>query len=201
MTLLEKIKADEYILQAVKKRKRKAQKTLCIYTAIAFALAVLVCILAEATLFGWVIALLCATAVSAVIWLLYARGKREERVFVGKIERLEEDRKIVPQKGTAFFGRLPSKLVEVHELVILITDERQASQVIFCPRQYEKILEIGDTLLCHSALPYPALLSNPTKCICMHCGTMQSSEHSSCITCGATMYSVLQLSKQGELQD
>ena len=96
-------------------------------------------------------------------------------------------------EGTILFARTHLYLNEERELIIAITAENGETQVIFCPPQYEKVLQIGDTVLCHSALPYPAHMSNPTKCICMHCGTMQASENTSCIHCGATVYSVYSL--------
>ena len=187
--ILEKIKADPYIMKAIKHRRKNTLKGFCIYALFAFAFAILLCLSANSYAFGWIVSLLCAAmAVSVPAFYLLRKGK-EAKIFVGKIERREEDRKIIPQKGTGAFGRSMLKTAEVYELIIAIKDDNQVTQVIFCPSRYEKIMDIGDTILCHSALPYPAHLSNPTKCICMHCGTMQASENSSCITCGASVYS------------
>lgn len=192
--LIEKIKADSHIIQAIKTNKNQAYRKLCICAFFIFIFAILLCISAKFNVWGWIITLLCAfAAVSVPIFLLMR--KKEAKIFVGKIQRMEENRKIVPQKGTGAFGRTMLKTAEVYELLVAITNEKQETEVIFCPPQYEKILKIGDTLLTHSALPYPAHLSNPTKCICMHCGTMQASENLTCITCGANIYSIYQLTK------
>ena len=192
--LIEKIKADSHIIQAIKTNKNQAYRKLCAYALLVFAVAILLCLSAKLNAFGWLITLLCAVmAVAAPVFFLVR--KKEAKIFVGKIERMEENRKIVPQKGTGAFGRTMLKTAEVYELLVAITNEKQETEVIFCPSQYEKILKIGDTLLTHSALPYPAHLSNPTKCICMHCGTMQASENLTCITCGANIYSIHQLTK------
>ena len=178
----------------MKRRDKKERITLVVYAAVVLYIALAVYFLAELEFWGWIITLLSSIAL-IVIPVIFLRYKRKIKIFYGKIERIEEDRKIVPQKGTGAFGSLNSKTAEVYELLIAITDENQATQVIFCPSQYEKLLKVGDVLLCHSALPYPAHLSNPTNCICMHCGTMQASENLTCITCGANIYSLYTLTK------
>ena len=194
--LIEKIKADLHIIQVIKANKKQAYRKLCICAFFIFVFAILLCISAKFNALGWIITLLCAfAAVSVPIFFLMR--KKEAKIFVGKIERMEENREIVPRKGSgAIFGTSHKyALDEVYKLLIAITNENQETEVIFCSPQYEKILKIGDTLLTHSALPYPAHLSNPTKCICMHCGTMQDSENSTCITCKANIYSIHQLTK------
>ena len=194
--LIEKTKADSRIIQVIKANKKQAYRKLCAYALLVFAVAILLCLSAKLNAFGWLITLLCAVmAVAAPVFFLVR--KKEAKIFVGKIERMEENREIVPRKGSgAIFGTSHKyALDEVYKLLIAITNENQETEVIFCSPQYEKILKIGDTLLTHSALPYPAHLSNPTKCICMHCGTMQASENLTCITCGANIYSIHQLTK------
>ena len=193
--LLEKMKTDAYIIQALKAKHKKTRKSLLIYAAVVFLFAIVLCFSAKWGELGWFIALFCA-AIATLLPLCFLHYKKSEpKIFCGNITRMEEDRKIVPQKGTGAFGRGQLRTTEVYELLVAITNEKGETQVIFCPPQYEKICKVGDTLLCHSALPYPAHLSNPTTCICMHCGTMQASENTTCITCKAKIYS-LHTSKQ-----
>ena len=190
--LLEKMKTDTRVTQAIKAKKKQAQKKLFMYAAGVFVFALLLCVLAEFNILAWIITwIIAATAIVVPFFVLMKKAALQE-IFWGKIARMEEDREIVPRKGSgAAFGTSHKyALAEVYKLLVAITDDGGATKVIFCPPQYEKVFEIGDTLLYHSALPYPAHLSNPTKCICMHCGTMQSSENSACITCGADMYSL-----------
>ena len=186
--LLEKLGADARITQAVKKTRKQGYLKLGIYGAFVLALAVILPFACKLDAWGWGISLFIAAL--AILLPLFVYIKKKPQIFCGKVEKMEEDRKVVPQKGTAAFGRFHMHTAEVYQLVIAITDESHGMQVLYCPSQYEKIIAIGDTLLYHSALPYPAHLSNPTKCICMHCGTMQSSSNQACITCGADLYTV-----------
>ena len=188
--ILARMRRDGRVVRAIKERHRAVRRGLFLYAVTAFVIALLVCLSAELQLLGWCVTwLLAAAAVLVPLYLLH-RAQKRPKVLVGKITRMEEDRKIVPQRGSEMFGRFHARTEEVHRLLIALTDERGRTEVIFCPAQHEKILKVGDTLLCHAALPYPAHLSNPTKCICMHCGTMQASENRTCITCGACIYSL-----------
>ena len=188
--ILERMKNDAHIKEAIHQKKKATRKTLFLYSAVVVAFAFLLCFLASFDAWGWVVTWgIAAIVIALLVFFLYHK-QNDPKIFVGKITRMEEDRKIVPQKGTGAFGRGHLRTAEVYELLVAITDESGATQVIFCPPQYEKVLKLGDKLLCHSLLPYPAHLSNPTKCICMHCGTMQAAENTACITCGASIYSL-----------
>ena len=186
------MKNDAHIKEAIHQKKKATRKTLFLYSAVVVAFAFLLCFLASFDAWGWVITWgIAAIVIALLVFFLYHK-QNDPKIFVGKIQRMEENREIVPRKGSgAIFGTSHKyALDEVYKLIIAITDENQETQVIFCPPQYEKVLKLGDTLLCHSLLPYPAHLSNPTKCICMHCGTMQAAENATCITCGANIYSL-----------
>jgi hypothetical protein len=161
-----------------------------IYAAFLAVYALLLCILLKFTLTGWLVSWSIASAAIGIPFYILRRKMKNQKIFWGTIERIEEDREIVPRKGSgAVFGTSHKySLAEVYKLVIVITDENGASHIIYCPAQYEKILQTGDTLLYHSALPYPAHLSNLTKCICMHCGRMQAAEKHTCYECGAELY-------------
>lgn len=191
--LIQKMHTDARILQAVKESRKGSYKSFFIYCFLVLGFTTVICLWSKFEVWGFIASYLLAFALIAVSFVFFRRHKSKAKVFWGKIVRMEEDRKIVPRKGTILFARTHLYLNEERELIIAITAENGETQVIFCPPQYEKVLQIGDTVLCHSALPYPAHMSNPTKCICMHCGTMQASKNTSCIHCGATVYSVYSL--------
>ena len=188
----EKMKKDEHIAKAIRQKRKRAYKRFFLFSAGIVVVAVTLGLLAQFRLLGWLITLLCTALVIALLLYVLVMRSGRGRVFCGKIAKMETEREIVPRKGSgAVFGTSHKyALDEVYELYIAVQNEEGATEVIICPPQYEKLLEIGDTLLCHSLLPYPAHLSNPTKCICMHCGTMQSAENKTCITCGAEIYSL-----------
>lgn len=188
----EKMKKDAHIIRALKERKNSVRKQFWMWAGVILVFALLLCVLAKFSLLGWIVTLLSAAVAVCVLAFVFSRCTKKAEIFLGKITRMEEDREIVPRKGSgAVFGTSHKYLLaEVYELLVAITDEKGETQVISCPPQHEKLLQIGDTLVCHSLLPYPAHLSNPTKCICMHCGTMQSAENPTCITCGADVYSI-----------
>ena len=190
--IIEKMKRDSRIATATKEKHKKGQREYFIYAAAVFVLPLLYALLAKLSLTGWIICAAIGILAAAVPYLVLRRVRKKPKIFIGKIVRMEEDREIVPRKGSgAVFGTSHKySLAEVYELVVAVENESGETQVIFCPPQYETVLKIGDTLLIHPDLPYPAHLSNPTKCICMHCGTTQSAENPTCITCGADMYSV-----------
>ena len=188
--ILEKIKYDQHIIRAIKEKQKQKRKKLWVYAAAVMVFILLLGLVAQFSLRTWIIALAVALAAAFIPFCFVCRDGRKEKVFMGKIEKIEAYRRTVPQKGTGAFGLFHNRVVEVYELVIAITDDRGETRVIFCPPQHEIVLKVGDILLTHSKLPYPAHMSNPTKCICMHCGTMQSAENESCITCGADMYSL-----------
>ncbi len=187
--IFEKMKTDAHIAQAIKQKRKKMYIGLFVYAAVVLYVTLTACFLAEFETFGWLVTLLLAVALIVVPFVLL-HHTRKTKIFCGRVERIEEDRKIVPQKGTGAFGGRNLHTAEVRELLIAVTDENGETQVIFCPAQYEKAVKIGDVLLIHSALPYPAHLSNASQCICMHCGTMQASENTACITCKADIYSL-----------
>jgi len=188
--IIEKMKRDSRIATATKEKHKKGQREYFIYAAAVFVLPLLYALLAKLSLTGWIICAAIGILAATVPYLVLRRLRKKPKIFIGKIERMEEKRETVPKPGTGVFGRLPMGLAEVYDLVVGVTDEKGTMQAIFVSPQYETVLKIGDTLLIHPDLPYPAHLSNPTKCICMHCGTMQSAENPTCITCGADMYSV-----------
>ena len=193
--MVNKLKADPRVAQAINASYAQKRKKLLLYAIAVLAFALLLCLLAS---FGTVecvitFALAAVAVIIPVLLLRYKRGR--ETVILGTVERIEENREIVPQKGSGVFGGNHVRTAEIYRLLVAITDEKGLTQVIFCPPQYEKLIKVGDTLLWHSALPYPAHLSNLTSCICMHCGTMQDANSRTCINCGATLYNFYSVTK------
>ncbi len=188
--LLEKMKSDIYVRNAISAKYKKAQRSIRIFAIALMAYALLICVLLKFTFLGWAITWMAVAAIIAIPFYVLRRKTKTQRFFWGRIQRIEEDRETVPRKGSgAVFGTSHKHAVtEVYKLVVIVTDQSGAPHIIYCPAQYEKILQPGDTLLYHSALPYPAHLSNLTKCICMHCGTMQATEKHTCYECGADLY-------------
>ena len=193
--IIEKLTRDARVLEVTAKKQRKVLVWLALAIASVYLVAILLCLAVEAEAPLFITALALVTAAAAVSVCVFVRLAKKPKIFIGKITRIETERKIVAQKGTGAFGRLPMRTAEVYELVIAIENEKKETRVIFCPAQHEAVLKVGDTLLTHTALPYPAHLSNPTKCICMHCGTMQSAENERCITCGADLYTLFSVKK------
>lgn len=187
--LSKKIEADPYIARTVAHKKRRLRKKLLLCAAVIFYIALTFGFLSKCGLLEWIGIILLSITVSLLPFGV-ARRKIKPKILLGKVTKMEEEWKRVPRKGTGAFGSLHRYTEEVRELHILVTDENGNMEVIFLPSQYEKIIQHGDVLLYHSLLDYPAHLSNPTKCICMHCGTMQASENLSCITCHAVIYSL-----------
>ena len=188
--ITEKMKHDLHIAQAIRGKRRQMRKKFLCAAAILFAFALFISLASHLTAVGWLITWSITVLVLAAAFFSVERYARRARLFLGRIERIDEDRSIVPTKGNERFSRFQERETDVSAIIVGIMNEQGDAQVITLPPQYEKLLTIGDTLFLHSALPYPAHLSHPTQSICMHCGTMQSSENESCITCGADMYSV-----------
>lgn len=193
--LLRRIKADTRIGQAMAAKRKEKRKWLFAYAVIVFVFASLLCLLASFDAVTACVTMLLAVLAAVLPACVLHHVQKEPKIFLGKISRIEENRKIVPRKGTGAFGFLNSGTCEVYDLLVAITADDGTTQVIFCSPQYEKILKTGDTLLCHSVLPYPAHLSHITQGICMHCGTMQDSANTRCITCDAPLYTLHTMQK------
>ena len=195
--IMKKIETDRRILQAKKEKRKKTHKAFLLYGFVVLFAAIFLCWRADFPVWAWILTGF-SFVIAVALLLFFVCRLQKPKIFWGKIERMEENREIVPRKGSgAIFGTSHKyALDEVYKLLIAITNENQETEVIFCSPQYEKILKIGDTLLTHSALPYPAHLSNPTKCICMHCGTMQASENQLCISCQADLYNLFTIRKE-----
>lgn len=191
-----KMKKDPHIARATAEKRRAGYKTFLLFAVLLWAFCVLLCLLADFDGVAWAATLACALLVTVLLFWLITQRKSTSALFLGSVTRTEESRKTVPARGSGAFGRLPSYQHETYDLLVAVTDAAGRTQVIVCAPEYEKLISLGDTLLLHPDLPYPANLSNPTACICMHCGTAQSVERDRCSGCGANLYSVRTVQKQ-----
>lgn len=188
--LMQKMKKDPFIAGAAAKKQRARYKTFFLLFFTVWAFCVLLCLLADFDGVAWAATLACALLITGASFWLICMRRSTAAIFVGRVTRTEESRKTVPARGSGAFGRLPSYQHETYDLLVAVTDEAGHTQVIVCAPEYEKLISLGDTLLLHPDLPYPANLSNPTACICMHCGTAQSVDRDRCGGCGANLYNV-----------
>ena len=193
--ILQKIEVDPLVLEAKKQKYKKLRKKLLLFSAAVFVFSLLLCLLGDFDALKCGITFFVAVVVVVAFFCFLHQKSKGERAFLGHIERIEEHREIVPQRGTGIFGGNHVRTAEVYQLLVAVTDEKGETRVMFYPPQYEKLLKVGDTLLLHTALPYPAHLSNLTSCICMHCGTMQDANSRTCINCGATLYNFYSVTK------
>ena len=183
-----KMQSDMRIFQTINKNTKKTYVFFIVSAIVVLYIAFMLCFLGELEIWSWIIVFGVVT-MALIAFFFMLKNAQRPKCFCGEIVKIAEEWKRVPVKGSGAFGRSHLKTCEVRELQIAIIDERKDTHVIFCPSQYEQIFKIGDTVLSHSALPYPAHLSNLTKCLCMHCGTMQSATNETCITCEADIYS------------
>ena len=111
-------------------------------------------------------------------------------LFVGKVETINHEYRLEGSKNTGGFARVHSHIREKHRLLITLCDtEGEGTQKdILCSPQYETIFKPNDIVLSHPLLKYPANLSNKSKCICMNCGTTQSSEKEYCFHCNLILF-------------
>ena len=189
-SLYERIKTDPYVQKAVRKKNKRLLLWLSLFAAVCLLFALLLCHLASFPPHLWGISLAIAAAVAGAPYLIFL--VRKPKVHVGRITRIEETHKLTPEEGDEALRRWQPRRAEVetHEILVAFAGEEGETEVLFLPPFYEKLLAIGDVLLFHSALPYPALLSCPTAALCMHCGSVQAAENEVCSTCGAPLYSV-----------
>ena len=187
--ILEKIRNDTTISTIISDAQRKKFKKLMLFIGCAFGVAILLGIVLQFKWIGWGVAILSATLVSTFALCYYKFSK--PTFLLGEIQSINHDYKVVPLKGTAGFYWTRGLMKNTHTLnVYILTSENSTEKVyaIVCPSQYEEVLGIGDTILYHPYLSHPAILTHKTKCICMKCGRMQSTDHTVCFECQTTLF-------------
>ena len=180
--------SNECIAKLIKKEKHKQifTKTLC--TVSLFACDIFVSTILELNWIGWIISLCLTFLFSCFLFNLYNLFHMD--LFVGKIESINHDYRLEVSKGTGGFARVHSPIREKHHLVITLcnTEGGGTKKDILCHPQYETIFKPNDIVLSHPLLKHPANLSNKSKCICMNCGTTQSSEKEYCFHCNLILF-------------
>ena len=190
--ILKKIQNDGTISLIIHTIQKNKLKKLMLTTVGMFCIVVLSGIVFKFKPIVWIIAILFAVAVSGFMLLYYKFSKKS--FVIGKIQRIDHDNYLGTTKGTGGFGLgagVYTTIKKQHMLDIkILTDENSIEKVysISCPPQYERVLKLGDTILYHPYLSYPATLSNKSKCICMKCGTMQSTDNKVCFECQTTLF-------------
>lgn len=188
-TILEKIRNDATISSVICDAQRRKFIKLMLFIGCVFFIAILFAIVLKFQWIGWIVAIVSAVLLSAFAACHYKLSKPS--FLVGKIQNIEHDYRVVPTKGTAGFKWVRGNMKNIHTLNIgVLTCENENEKVysITCPSQYKRLLGIGDTILHHPYLKYPATLSHKTKCICMNCGTMQSTDKIVCFECQTTLF-------------
>ena len=188
--ILKDVRGDKELLSIIEtKRRKKAGK------AVLYALPVCVVAIATAAanlgFVGGALAFaLSLLACGAVLLLAYHTANRP--FIVGKVVAVDVESSWAPARGTGIFGQFNNRMSEKHDLVVLIgeSEDRDPSKthLFVCPASYGNALRVGDTVLYHPYLKFPANLSHPTRCICMHCGTVQPASGTTCITCDLNLY-------------
>lgn len=183
-----KLSTDRRLAKSIKENKLKKIKKMFFSIVGIFGITILLGIFYQFGLTSWIISIVVATLLFALMILNVQFSKKA--FIIGKIQRIDHDYRLEGKKGTGGFGRAHSNIREKHNLVITVSNNEcpEKLHTIVCPPQYEKILRSGDTVFYHPHLNYPATLSNKSKCICVNCGTMQSSQKEACFQCQAILF-------------
>ena len=180
--------SNESMAKLIKKEKHKQIFTKTLYTFSLFACDIFVSSILELNWIGWIISLCLTFMLSYFLFNLCNLFHMD--LFVGKIESINHEYRLEGNKGTGGFSRVHSSIREKHRLLITLcdTEGKGTKKDILCPPQYEPFFQPNDILLSHPLLKYPANLSNKSKCICMNCGTIQSSEKEYCFHCNLVLF-------------
>ena len=187
-TLVDKFNTFTELSALIKRNRVKRVKKALLKSVCIVAVAVILSAALSFSWIGWSIALIAAVAVSLLFF--GSQGLFRRGPLVGTIDKVQHEYYTGQEKGTWGFPSVHTYTSIRQEHTILLTlrsSGEQSGVMVVCPSRYEKVLSVGDTVLYHPDLPFPATLSNITTCICMNCGTMQDSNASVCHTCGAEL--------------
>lgn len=183
--IIRKLDSCESLRATILKNKRKKIARKILIAALIYTLFIILLLIFKFKLLGWVLMLILATILSVLLCKPYQFFYND--IMVGIIESIRHDYSLQTKKGTKGFSQshIYTSIKEHHDIVmtLLPLNGKQRKQEIICPPQYERIFRVGDTVLYHPHLHYPANLSNVTKCVCMNCGTMQSANNIECFNC------------------
>lgn len=192
--ILKKIQNDETISSIIRNFELNKLKRLIFFIVGMCCAVILSGIILKFKIIGWMISTLFAILISASVVCYYKFSKKS--FVIGKIQRIDHDNSLGITKGTGGFGLnagVYTTIKSKHVLDIKIATTDNATEEVYsivCPPQYERVLKTGDIILYHPYLSYPATLSNKSKCICMKCGTMQSTENNTCFECQTTLFNI-----------
>ena len=187
--LIEKFSTFTKLSALIERNRVKRAKKALLKSIGTFAVAV---ILSAALSFSWIGWSITLTAALAISFLLFGRqGLFKREPVVGTVETIQHEYYTGQEKGTGGFSQVHTytAIRRQHNLLLTLRSpcDAQSYPKVICPSLYERVLSVGDTVLYHPDLTYPATLSNITTCICMNCGTMQDANASVCHTCGVEL--------------
>ena len=186
--IIEKFNSFETLASIIKKnRAKKAKKKIFMSALLLF-----VMLAVAVTLQAGPLGLLFAVLLSCLLSLLFLRVHevfKKEGAQVGRIFAIRHEYYNGTIKGTGGMPQMHSSIRFTHDLVITLEDAAGVllKREVVCPSLYEGAFSVGDTLLYHPDLAFPANLSHLTKCVCMQCGRMQDASRDSCLTCRAPL--------------
>lgn len=135
---------------------------------------------------GGFVACLTVALLVAILSLRLFELVHRPRAAVGVVDTIRHEYYQKHAKGTGGWERWYTAQIHTEDMVITLRGEDGAllSREIVLPARYARAIRLGDTLLAHPALPYPANLTSDTVCLCMQCGTMQGTNRTHCLSCG-----------------
>ena len=167
-----------------KNRFRKIKSTI-LKSIFLLVVAIIIPLVFEFKTFGFVISISLAIVTSIICFKPYKFVN--DGTLVGIIESINHDYRLDTKKGTKGFSQshVYTSIKQTHDILITFSrkEEEKEKYKIACSAQYEKIFKPGDKIVYNPYLPYPANLTNITKCVCMNCGTMQNSDNTNCYNC------------------
>lgn len=189
-TIVEKFNGLVKLAKIIKKSRVNRIKIALIKSCGVFAVAIVLSIALKFGVIAWIVALSGALAISIFGFKLHMLLKNY-KVVVGIINGIQHDYYTGIEKGTGGFSQVHTytSIQQLHNIVIALEDldGLPLDTNVVCSSRFEKHLKVGDVILYHPELRYPANLSNITTCICMNCGAMQDAEHIICQNCEAEL--------------
>ena len=186
--IIEKFNSFETLASIIKKnRARKAKKKIFLSVLILL-FTVSLAVALQAGPLGLLFAVLLSCLLS-VLFLRVPEVFKKEGAQVGRIFAIRHEYENRTVKGTGGLPRVHSSIRFTYDLVITLEDAAGVplKREIVCSSQYEGAFSVGDLVLSHPDLAFPANLSHRTKCVCMQCGRMQDASRDSCLTCRAPL--------------
>ena len=183
--ILHRFESDTEILTLLRaKRRKRLQQGLIKLALLIFAVAVLAVALSAPPL-GTILACAVAAAIGIPFFQVYKAPSAP--AVLGTVTKINHEYVTSADKGE---GGKPVNYARIHQrhTVALSVCAGEENKKILCPPQYERYFKVGDTVLYHPSLPYPANLTNKTTCVCMQCGTTQAAAEAKCYQCGTPLY-------------